>query len=148
MYTTNNNAVLLTAYETMGEVGINEYIEMFIDEIEYDPAMAAYYNDYLSENNRGDDYIYTMDMFDEIMDGCDPWEIARSAFYGDFRPCDDYFGFNGYGNLVSFDEYMIEKKIMEDKDFLEWYIKEENLIDEDEARETIEKANELIKKGW
>lgn len=56
------------------------------------------YNGYL-----GDDRYYDMADFDEIMGGSDPWEIARSVYYGDFRPCDNYFGFNGYGNLTSCD---------------------------------------------
>ena len=64
-----------------------------------------------------------MSDFDEIMANTEPWEVARSCYYGDFRPCDEYFYFNGYGNLASADfieqlpiytleiaEYMAEEK--------------------------------------
>lgn len=144
-----NSAILLTAYEQFGGVCINEYIEMFIDEeLEFSDDMIWMYNDYLAENNYYDDQIYSMDEFNEIMSGTDPWEIARSTFYGDFKPCDDYFRFNGYDNLESLSEGEIENEIMSNRDFLRWYIEHENLIDEDEAEEVIEQANELIKKGW
>lgn len=145
----NNGAILLTAYEQFGGVCINEYIEMFIDEeLEFSDDMFYKYNEYLSENNYEDYFLYSMDEFNEIMSGTDPWEIARSAFYGDFKPCDDYFRFNGYGNLESLSDYEVEKEIMADRDFLRWYIEQENLIDEDEAEEVINQANELIKQGW
>jgi hypothetical protein len=62
--------------------------------------IVALWNEYASEHYP-DNYIYSMDEFDDILDGREPWEIARSTFYGDFRPCDDYFYYNGYGNLCS-----------------------------------------------
>lgn len=46
---------------------------------------------------------YDMDLFDEFMDGYSPSEIARMIFFGEFNPNDDYFRFNGYGNLESLD---------------------------------------------
>lgn len=146
----NNLSILLTAYETYGSVSMDEFIEMFIDEeLEIDgDNMLSDYNEYLSEKNYYDDCIYSMNDFDEIMSGYEPWEIARSCFYGDFKPCDDYFRFNGYGNLESLDSWEVEKEIKEDRDFLRWYIEKNDLIDEDEAEEIINEANELIEKGW
>ena len=40
-----------------------------------------------------------------------PMEVARATFYGDYRYCDQYVRFNGYGNLESFDEYEAMKEI-------------------------------------
>ena len=34
-----------------------------------------------------------------------PMEVARATFYGNYKYCDQYVRFNGYGNLESFDEY-------------------------------------------
>ena len=65
--------------------------------------LVAIHNEYCDRAKYPDDTVYSMNDFDEIMEGFKPWEVARAAFYGDFRPCDDYFRFNGYGNLVSFD---------------------------------------------
>lgn len=51
-----------------------------------------------------DNYIYHMEDFDEIMGNESPWEVARCCYYGrEFCPAHDYFRFNGYGNLESFD---------------------------------------------
>ena len=56
----------------------------------------------------GDEAIYSMDDFDEILCGRTPWEIARAAHYGEFCPTDSYFRFNVYGNLESTDNPMRE----------------------------------------
>ena len=69
-----------------------------------------------------DNYVYSMEEFDEIMGSQKPCEIASACFYGDFCPARDWFTFDGYGNCYSFDflcdnsgvdicniaEYMIE----------------------------------------
>lgn len=47
--------------------------------------------------------FYDMDEFDEFMSNCTPSEIARMIHFGDFNPNDDYFRFDGYGNLESLD---------------------------------------------
>lgn len=52
----------------------------------------------------GDEAIYSMDDFDEILCGRTPWEIARAAYYGEFCPVDSYFRFNVYMNLESTDD--------------------------------------------
>ena len=51
----------------------------------------------------GDDAIYSMDDFDELLSGREPWDIARTVYYGEFCPTDSYFRFNVYGNLESTD---------------------------------------------
>lgn len=40
-----------------------------------------------------------------------PMEVARATFYGNYKYCDPYVRFNGYGNLESFDEYEAMKEI-------------------------------------
>ena len=47
--------------------------------------------------------MYDMDEFDDTFCDTPAWNVARAAFYGDFRPCDSFFRFNGYGNLESTD---------------------------------------------
>lgn len=46
---------------------------------------------------------YDMDSFDEFMSNYTPSEIARMMWFGEFNPNDDYFRFDGYGNLKSLD---------------------------------------------
>lgn len=62
------------------------------------------HNAYCDSSDNMDDYIYDMSEFDEIMGNMSPWEIARCCYYGhEFCPAHDYFRFNGYANLESFD---------------------------------------------
>lgn len=66
--------------------------------------IVAIWNEYCSAGGDMDNYIYHMDVFDEIMSGMKPWEIARACYYGgNFCPAHNYFWFNGYGNLESAD---------------------------------------------
>ena len=46
---------------------------------------------------------YDMDEFNEFMSNYTPMEIAQMIYFGEFNPNDDYFRFNGYGNLESAD---------------------------------------------
>lgn len=52
----------------------------------------------------GDDAVYSMDAFDDILCTFEPWDIVRAAYYGDFCPQDSYFRFNVYMNLESTDD--------------------------------------------
>lgn len=76
----------------------------------------------------GDDRFYSMEDLNEFMTGLDPIDIIQRAFYGHdgetwtenkygekeygpFNPNRDYFMFNGYGNLVSYDYIDYSDKI-------------------------------------
>lgn len=50
------------------------------------------------------------DFFSTFFNG-NPMEVARSIFYGDYRYCDDYVKFNGYGNLESVSEWEYEEEL-------------------------------------
>lgn len=66
--------------------------------------IIAVHNEYCDSSNNMDDYIYSMEEFDEIMGNMSPWDIVRAAYFGhEFNPTNDYFRFNGYANLESFD---------------------------------------------
>lgn len=79
-----------------------------------DDEVIALHNEYCYKTDAVDCIIYSMGEFNEIMAGVEPWEIARSCFYGKrFCPVDDYFYFNTYGNLESAD-YCISLKICVD----------------------------------
>lgn len=59
--------------------------------------------------------VFEMYSFNDIMNsfGFDPMDIALKTYNGDFYPNDDYFSFNGYGNLESFSSYDLEKELLE-----------------------------------
>ena len=50
-----------------------------------------------------DDMIYQMDCFNEFFDGKDPLDIVEMVYRCDFNPNDEYFSFDAYGNIISFD---------------------------------------------
>ena len=49
--------------------------------------------------------FYYMEDLDYYLEGCTPSEILNKMFYGDFNPNNDYFKFNVYGNLESYNEW-------------------------------------------
>ncbi|MDO4800926.1 MAG: hypothetical protein Q4A15_02050 [Prevotellaceae bacterium] len=67
-----------------------------------DDELVNVHNAYCDNYGCMDDYIFNMEDIEDILYGTDKWELLRMAFYGNFNPNDDYFGFNGYGNLISF----------------------------------------------
>jgi len=140
----NKTALLLTAYERVGSVGTAEYIEMYIDEMEVTADMIGDYNEYLSEQG----YEQFFDDLEMMLDGFQPMDVARMTFYGDFRFAADFHRFNGYGNIDSFEEYEVVREMRNDRDFLQWYILQNDLIDFDSIDEIIEEANELIDAGY
>lgn len=55
------------------------------------------WNEYAQKNNY--DEIFSMDEFDEIMERNSPTDIANSIYFGEYNPNDNYFQFDGYGNI-------------------------------------------------
>lgn len=85
----------------MAETRLDAIIEV-LDEMST-ADLVAIHNLYCYETENYDDEIFEMDRFDEQCVGMKPADIANRIYYGDFRPNDDYFCYNGYGNFVSFD---------------------------------------------
>lgn len=81
--------------------------------------------------------VYGMDEFDEYMYDVKPWEISRSAFFGDFNPTHDYFTFNGDGNLESFDYFTDENCPIVTSDIAEFIIQTKNTLDNDDLQEAL-----------
>ena len=75
----------------INSMGIEEKIEL--------------HNAYCDAANCMDDCIYSMDEMEEILDGVDKWELVRMIRFGDFDFTKEFWGFNGYGNLVSYDAW-------------------------------------------
>ena len=67
------------------------------------------------------DFYENDEEFFEMFFHNNPMEAVRASFYGDYRYCDDYVRFNGYGNLESFSEYDL---IEECKDYINDIVEE------------------------
>ena len=145
----NRAALMLTQYERYGSVGRDEYIENYInEELKIDISMLSNYNEFLYENKRYDDEFMTWDELEEYLTGMAPLEIFKLAHNSDFTWNDDYFSFNGYGNIVGYDEYQVVKKMDDDDEFKRWYVENYVDLDEEEIEETVNEANKLIAQGY
>ena len=64
------------------------------------------FNDYAIEYACGDQlYVFDEDFFNMFYED-NPMEAVRACFFGNIKNwSDEYLRFNGYGNIVSMDEY-------------------------------------------
>ena len=89
------------------------------------------------------DFLEAIDMeeLDLYLEGLTPTEIANRIFFGDFNPNDDYFRFNAYANLESFDAWDLEEEY---KTYIDEIIEAllDNIgnitVDDDELEELLE----------
>ena len=118
----------------------DELLELIND---MDDRDAIYiWNEYCREINDDISEIYSIDDFDEMNEGQSPLDIARSIFYGDFRPVDDFFGFNGYGNYVSFNSLSDKNARYYPEDLVDYIIDNDEAFGDDDIRELLDSANE------
>ena len=103
-----------------------------------DSEIVYLYNDYCDAAHYEDCQVYTMDDLDEIMYSTKPWEVLRMAFYGDFRPCDNYFYFNGCGNLESFDYADSGNSPIDVGDIAAWIDDNEDALNNDDIQEILD----------
>lgn len=117
---------------------INEKLQEVIEDMSTSDLVSLW-NEYTNESGRMDDYIYSMDEFDEVMEGYKPWEVARAAYYsGKFCPAHDYFWFNGYANLESSDFPSESDSPIYIKELVTFIIENENALYNDEVQEILD----------
>lgn len=93
------------------------------------------YKEYMNQAQLYDDEIFDMEEFDDIMSGSTPTDIAQKIFYGNFRPNDNYFRFDGYANLESIDWLKDEIDLDEIADYI---IDNENSLENSEIQEILD----------
>lgn len=112
---------------------MEEKIKAIIDEMD-DGDKIALWNESCRECSYYDDEIYSMGEFDEIMDGYSPLDIVRKIYYGaNFNPNHDYFAFDGYANLVSFDYADEQNSPFCLDDLVDRIVRNENAFGSDEV---------------
>lgn len=97
------------------------------------------WNEYCSEVGYDDDMLYSMDDLDELLSGAKPWDVLRMAFYGDFKPVDDFWRFDGYGNLESF-SYVSD--FVDVDDITSFILDENNPLGNNEIEAILDELNE------
>lgn len=99
----------------------------------------ALHNTYCDAANCMDDCIYAMDDMEEILDGVEKWELVRMVQFGDFDFMKEFWGFNGYGNLVSYNEW--ELPIFA-SDIAGYILSNEDSLGNDEIQEILDDEEE------
>lgn len=94
------------------------------------------------DETRNEAQVFSMKEFDELMERSKPWEIVRSAFFGDFNPTHDYFTFNGYGNLTSFDYFEDKNCPIYIDDIAEYVDRTEYALDNHDIMEAFFNGND------
>lgn len=98
-------------------------------------------NEYCEQVNYPDDRIYTMDSLNELLAGMEAYEILRLAHYGNFSPHDDYFRFDGYGNLES--ASYVEDIMQGRFDIAEYILDNGNDLDNSDIEEFLAELEEI-----
>ena len=96
----NKHNNILQQEETIMRNMRDEVLEMLRD---MDDELIEIHNAYCEKVNYTDDMIYSMSMLNEFYYGKDPLDIILDAYNGAFNPNDNWFRWNGYGNLESTD---------------------------------------------
>lgn len=121
-----------------------------------DSEIIRIWNEYCSECNMFDDEIMDADQLEELINCSDEGGLywVNRFFYGsdDYNqdgsanPNRDYFTFNGYGNLISFDyiynEYKNEFNHIDIDDLINYIMENENSFDNDDIQEILEEEPE------
>ena len=120
--------------------------ERLIEVLEELPTadLVAVHNRYCEECNYPDDHVYQMAEFEEIMEGTQMMDLVNMICYGNFLPSNDYFWFNGNGNLVSddFPEGNYRDQAIYISDIASAMICEESGFGCDECQEIIDEEEE------
>lgn len=73
-----------------------------LEEWKYDSLLEAW-NEYCDNSNNGDEAIYPMDSFNDLYCNMSPIDIVSMVENTSFNSNDDYFAYDGYGRIESFD---------------------------------------------
>ena len=95
----------------------------------------ALHNTYCDAANCMDDRIYAMDELKEVLDGVDKWELVRMVQFGSFECTQDFWRFNGYGNLDSYNAWELP---IYAEDIADYILSEEDSLGNDEIQEILD----------
>ena len=95
----------------------------------------ALHNTYCDASNCMDNCIYAMDEIEEVLDGVDKWELVRMIRFGNFDCTKEFWGFNGYGNLVSYNAWELPVYA---EDIADYVLRKEDSLGNDEIQEILD----------
>ena len=121
----------------MNETEKRQKLVDYIDGMETEEKIALH-NTYCDAANCMDNCIYTMDEMEEILDGVDKWELVRMIRFGDFDFTKEFWGFNGYGNLVSYNAWELP---IYAEDIADYVLRKEDSLGNDEIQEILDEED-------
>ena len=122
----------------MNEMEKRKKLVDYINGMETEEKIALH-NAYCDAANCMDDCIYSMDEMEEILDGVDKWELVRMIRFGDFDFDKDFWGFNGYGNLVSYNAWELPVYA---EDIADYVLLKEDSLGDDEIQYILDEEEE------
>lgn len=113
-----------------------EQIKAILNDM-YDDELIEIHNRYCEANRSYDDLILNNDdvTLDDVMGECTFSEAACKLHYSDYNYNDNYFWFNGYGNLESSND---PKDIIFVDDIARYVVDDKDDLDNMDLREAIE----------
>lgn len=112
--------VFICDYECSHKLAINNYTDISsvlnlvnsLDEIE------EAIEERIAEND-----IYCMDEFEDVFRDYTPTQLATVIHFGEYNPINEYFTFDGYGNIKTLNNYEYQKLISDiESDVLSEYL--------------------------
>lgn len=98
----------------------------------------ALHNTYCDAANCMDDCIYSMDELEEILDGVDKWKLVDMIRFGNFDFMKEFWGFNGYGNLVSYNAWELP---IYASDIADYILLKDDSLGNDEIQEILDRED-------
>ena len=122
----------------MNEMEKKQKLVDYINGMDIEEKLALH-NTYCDAANCMDDCIYSMDEMEEILDGVDKWELVRMVQFGDFDCMKEFWGFNGYSNLVSYNAWELP---IYASDIAGYVLLREDSLGDDEIQYILDEAEE------
>ena len=122
----------------MNEMEKKQKLVDYINSMGIDEKIALH-NTYCDAANCMDDCIYAMDDMEEILDGVDKWELVRMIRFGDFDFMKEFWGVNGYGNLVSYNAWELPVYA---EDIADYVLRKEDSLGNDEIQYILDEEGE------
>lgn len=129
----------------MANMNKEQAIEKYVDEMSVQDLRNLVYDVNCYDGQLNWLVWEDMDCLDEFLGSFTPTEIAQMIYYGDFRICDNYFQFNGYGNLVSCNGYDWDKQLGEyTDDIVDALMRFDGYISDDTLQDIVESPDDAI----
>lgn len=127
----SNHEFFITDYESCFKINEYDNIDNLIEKAnlleEFDDELDML--EYILDNYSDREYhnLLVFDDLDEMLQGYDPSTVVGMVFFGNIQNfSDDYFRFDGYGNIESLSQYQYEQELLDlENELLEIYFESE-----------------------